>query len=153
MKKILGVGLLVSVFLLTGCGKNTVKTMVCDSTAKQGNIDMVLHYEVTYSGDYVKTVNTKEQLTSSSTATLEGYKKQIETLYKNFDGIDHYSYNIDLKDNTLTSTVSIDYEKVDIDKILAVDSSTEQLIKNGKININDIKEVYEQVGATCKVEK
>lgn len=126
--------------------------MICSATATQGNVDMTLHYEVTYHGEYVKTVNTKEVMTSTDTKTLEAYKTQLEDIYKDFDGIDHYKYHFEIEGNTLTSTVSIDYEKVDTDKILAVDDSTDQLIKNGKVKLEDIKKVYEDVGATCKMQ-
>ena len=160
MKKIYfaWIPLFILLFLIAGCGKEQevltgpLKTMICESSATQGNVKMDLHYQVTYRGSYVSTVETKEVLTSSNTATLEGYQKAILDIYKKFDGIEHYNYDIKLEENTLTSTVSIDYEKVDTKKLLSIDESTEALIKDGKVKLEDIKKVYESVGATCTLE-
>ncbi len=156
-KKLIWIPFIFCIFLLSGCGtteetKEPSKKMICESKATQGNVKMDLHYEVSYYKENVQKVETKEILTSNSTETLEGYQKTIQNIYKNYDGIDYYNYDIQLEGNTLTSTVSIDYEKVDTNKLLSVDSSTEQLIKNGKVKLEDIKKVYESVGATCTME-
>ncbi len=148
--------LLLSILSLTGCGQTQktfegpVKTMLCESSATQGDVKIKIHYEVTYQGEDVTYVKTKQVLTSTNTAVLEGYEKAIRDMYKKFDGIDDYNYEVKKEDQTLTSTVSIDYKKVDTDKLLKADDSGYQLIKNGKIKLEDIKEVYESVGATCK---
>ena len=64
------------IFFLSGCGKEeAIKTMVCESQATQGEVKMNLHYTVTYSGDYVKTVETKEVLTSDDEKTLHAIVK------------------------------------------------------------------------------
>lgn len=139
-----------SLFLLGGCeSQRNGKVMICSAKAKQGNIDMDLHYEVTFNSEYVKTVKTVEKLTCSDDKTLDGYKKTIDDIYKKYDGVDYYTYQAEIKDNTLTSQVFIDYEHVDIDKILSLSEDSEHLIKNGKIKLSDIKEVYENVGASC----
>lgn len=147
------ISLIACIFLLAGCsGQEQTKTMTCDKTMNQNNTEMDFHYAVTYSGEYVKTVETKEIMKSSNSATLEGYKEAIEKVYKNFDNIDHYDYNVTIEGDTLTSTVSIDYEKVDTDKLISIDKSVNQLIKDGKVKLSDIKSVYESIGATCKTE-
>ena len=142
------------IVLLAGCtSKTNGKKMTCSATATQGNIHIKMHYEVTFLGEYVKTVKTEEELTSSDKNTLKGYKNTIEDVYKKYDDIDYYDYKIEMKDDhTLISHVSIDYDHVDIDKIVALSDSSDQLIKNGKVKLSDIKEVYENVGATCKFE-
>ena len=65
--------------------------------------------------------------------------------------LNYNKYNVtEINGNTFTSTVDIDYEKIDTEKLISIDSSNSQLIKNGKIDINDIKNIYESIGATCK---
>ena len=77
-------------------------------------------------------------------------KAQIESLYSPYNDIEYYEYNVKIEDNKLTSTVDINYEKVDTDKLLEIDSANGQLIKDGKIKVNDIKSVYESLGAICE---
>ena len=42
--------------------------------------------------------------------------------------------------------------KVDTDKLIEVDSDNGGIIKNGKVNIDDLREMYEQNGCNCKKE-
>ncbi len=148
MKKIV---VLLGVFLvcLTGCGSKT-KTMVCTRTLNQGEISMDLRYEVTYKKNDVEVVKSIEKVKSDSSEVLDVYKKTIEETYKPYNGIEHYNYEVKIDNDTLTSTVTIDYSKVDTSKLLEIDSANGKLIKDGKINIDDIKSAYESVGATCE---
>lgn len=149
-KKILGVSLLsIIALLLTGCS-NTEKTMSCERSLNQSGTKTSLNYTVTYKGDYVSKIKSVETVDSTNSTILESFKSQVENLYKAYDGIKYYDYNVDVKDNKLTSTVDINYEKVDTDRLIEVDSANGKLIKDGKIKIDDIKSVYEQLGATCK---
>ena len=153
MKKIiiLGVALLI---LVTGCGQgNTTakeEKMICTRTANLNGVEMDLRYEVTYEGENVNRVQTTEKVTTDSEDTLQQYKQQVENIYSNFDNIEHYNYNVEINGNTLTSTTDIDYTKIDIDELLAIDSSIQQLLNdNDKIDLDSITQVYESAGATC----
>lgn len=152
MKKIiiLGVALLI---LATGCGTETEEKMVCTRTANLNGVEMDLRYEVTYEGENVNRVQTTEKVTTDSEETLQQYKQQVENIYSNFDNIEHYNYNVEIDGNTLTSTTDIDYTKIDMDELLAIDSSIEQLLNdNDKIGLDNITQVYETAGATCDKE-
>lgn len=157
MKKImiLGVALLV---LLMGCGqekKTDYKSMkeekmVCKRTANMNGMEMDFHYEVYYQGNNVNKVQTTEKITSSSAETLKNLESQIKALYSNFDNIENYKYQIIIDGDTLISTTDINYQKIDIDELLKIDSSIQQLLNdNKKIALDKITQVYEQTGATC----
>ena len=156
MKKIiiLGVALLI---LVTGCGQGNTTTkeekMICTRTANLNGVEMDLRYEVTYEGENVNRVQTTEKVTTDSEDTLQQYKQQVENIYSNFDNIEHYNYKVEINGNTLTSTTDIDYTKIDIDELLAIDSSIQQLLNdNDKIDLDSITQVYESAGATCEKE-
>ena len=146
--------LILGVFILllsTGCGNsNSTESMTCTRTMNQNGIKTDLKYNIEYSKDYVTKIKTIETIESSNTDILDTYKEQIEALYSPYKNIEYYNYNIDIKDDKLTSTVDINYEKIDTDKLLEIDSANGQLIKDGKIKVSDIKSVYESLGATCK---
>lgn len=137
------------IFLTTGCG-NAEKEMTCTRTMDQGGMKVDLKYEVTYSNDTVKKVKSTEKITSDSKVTLETYKKNVEQMYSPYKDIEHYEYSVKIDGNTLTSIANIDYEKVDTDKMIKIDSANSQLIKDGKVSLKNIKSVYESVGATCE---
>lgn len=139
---------LMALFFTTGCG--STKTMVCTRTANQNGMEMDLRYEVEYSKSDVNVVKTTEKIKSSSPTLLETYKETIEAAYEPYKEIEHYNYNVTIEGDTLISTTEINYAEIDTDKLLKVDSANGQLIKDGKINIDDIKAAYETVGATCE---
>ena len=145
---VLGVFILL---LVTGCGNNnSMESMTCTRTMNQSGIKTSLKYNVKYKGDYVSRIKTVETVETDSSDILNTYKEQIESLYSPYKDVEYYDYNVDVVDNKLTSTVDINYEKVDTDKLLEIDSANGQLIKDGKISVDDIKSVYESLGAICK---
>ncbi len=157
-KKLLILGI-IALVLITGCGQGskdiTVKEekMVCTRTGNMNNLEMDFNYEVYYEGNNVNKVQTTEKITSEDTSVLEQSKQQIENLYSNFDNIENYNYNVVIEGNTLTSTTDINYEKIDIDELLEIDSSISQLLNDdNKIDLEKITQVYEQTGATCEKE-
>ena len=145
---VLGVFIL---FLVTGCGNsNDTLSMTCTRTMNQNNIKTSLKYNVEYNDDYVSRIKSVETIETDSSDILNTYKEQIESLYSPYQDVDYYEYNVEIQDNKLTSTVDINYEKVDTDKLLEIDSANGQLIKDGKIRVDDIKSVYENLGAICE---
>lgn len=145
---VLGVFILL---LVTGCGNsNNTSSMTCTRTMDQNNIKTSLKYNVEFKDGYVLRIKSVETVETSSSDILDTYKEQIESLYSPYQDVDYYEYNVDIEDNKLTSTVDINYEKVDTDRLLEIDSANGQLIKDGKISVNDIKSVYESLGAICE---
>ena len=140
-----------SLLLITGCGKSSnFESMTCTRTMNQNEIKTSLKYNVQYEGDYVSKIKTIETIETDNVDTLNTYKEQIESLYSPYKDVEYYKYDVDINDNKLTSTVDIKYKKVDTDKLLEIDSANGQLIKDGKIRVDDIKSVYESLGAICK---
>lgn len=150
MKKSLLVVMCIGVLFLTGCGAEKEKTLTCSRTVNQSGIKMDLNYNVKYKGNYVTVVKSEEKITSDDAETLETYKKELEKTTETISKIEHYDHDVKIDGNTLTSTITIDYTKIDTDKLIEVDSSLKQLIKNGKVSVNDIKSVYSQLGVTCE---
>ncbi len=150
-KKILGVTLVFALILLvTGCGNTSEKSMTCTRTMNQNNMKTSLNYKVSYKGDTVTQVKSVETVETESSSILDSYKKQIEQIYSPYKGIEYYTYKVEVKDNKLTSTVDINYEKIDTKKLIEIDSANGSLIKDGKIKLSDMKSAYEQLGASCK---
>ena len=126
------------------------KTLVCTRTATlSSDVKVDLRYEVTYKDDSVTYLKSTEKVISDSISYLEAYKKQVENTYEPYKNITYYDYEITIEDDTMTSSVSVDYSKIDTNKLISIDSANATLIKNGKIDINSIKTLYESVGATC----
>lgn len=155
MKKILSLLLItVGVFTLAGCeskSNESEKTLTCtNNTTITDGVEADLRYEVNYKGDYVTTVKSTEKVISNNQSYLEAYKTQVESIYSPYKGVEHYNYDVTVKDDTMTSVVTIDYSKIDTDKLIEIDSNNSSLIKDGKVKLADIQAIYESIGATCK---
>lgn len=150
MKKILLPIFLITICLFTGCGAKEEKTMTCTRTLNQSGIKMDFNYTVDYKGDYVTNLKVVEKVISDDEEILETYKDQVEAIYEPYDGIKYYDYSVEIKDDALISTLNINYSKIDTDKMLEVDSSNKQVIKDGKVKLADVEAIYKQLGFSCE---
>lgn len=131
--------------------KETTKVLRCTKTGEvTTGVEADLTYEVTYTGSYVDEVHTVEKLTTDNEQYLEQYKTLVEAGYSPYKYVKYYDYDVQVKDGVLTSTVDINYAKIDTDKMIEIDSNNSLLIKNGKVKLSDIQDMYEQLGAVCK---
>lgn len=144
--------LLLGILVITGCGKEeaTSSTMVCTRTISQDAVSMDLKYTVTYQGDYVEKVESVEKVTTDATDELEKYKTTIEDTYKPYTSIKYYDTDVKIEGNTLTSTVVIDYSKIDYNEFTKIDSANGQLFtEDGKVKLETMESLYTTIGATC----
>lgn len=150
-KKVLICIALISMCFVTGCGKEEVKEMTCTRTATiTKGVELDLNYKVTYKGDYVQLVESTEKVISDDEEYLKTYETTVNNLYSPYSDIEYYEYDVKIDGNTLVSTSKINYEKIDTDKMIKIDSANASLIKDGKVKLSDIQAVYEANGATCK---
>lgn len=147
MKKV-GIALVLSMMLLCGCDSKE-QVLTCTRTVNQGDTKTELSYKVTHDGTYVKQVDSTEKVTSDSDALLQQYKTQIEALYEGYSDLDHYSNTVTIDGNTLTSKTIIDYDQIDTDKMIEIDSANANIIKDGKVQVSDLQSMYESLGTTC----
>lgn len=151
-KRFLLVALLAMVLVVTGCGnKEETKVLTCSrsATVTEG-VKMELSYKATYKGDYVEVIETEEKIISDNTSILDTYKTAVEKMYAPYKDIEHYNSSVKVDGNTLISTTKINYAKIDTDKLIEIDSANKSLIKDGKIKIEDVRSMYETVGAICE---
>ena len=132
--------------------KKESDAMVCNYEVKKDDYTLTGIYTVEYEDNYVTNVKTKEIINSNNDSILQSFKTQISSTYSPYDELEHYNYDIELSDNVLTSTTDIDYTKIDMDKMITIDSSVEKILVDGKININTMKAIYTTMGAKCTLE-
>lgn len=149
MKKLIGVGLVLSLcLLLTGCGK----TMKCSSKSPQKNYDISTDYTIKSSGKIVTSVTIKQVIESKDKKVLENFKKQLEDQYKNNNTVyGGYKYKVTINGKKLTADVTIDYKKFDLDKFVKTNGAMKEYVnKDNKLTVEGAKKMYESTGAKCK---
>lgn len=166
MKKLASIA--VVLLLLTGCNS---KNNVNDGGNEKNNNDVVeqkmtctLHtndvvngytldatYVATYKNDLVYEVVSTEVIKSDSKEVIDYFNNYVTDTYtkmnENYGG---YTYTINKTSQGLTSEATIDYEQLDIKKLVEDQPSMKSYVKDNKITLEGIKAMYTQMGATCE---
>lgn len=151
MKKFLAVALLVGVLFLSGCSNEKEGKLVCTMNKDMdGSTKLESTYNVSYKGGYAMMVETTETIIGNNSEALETYKSSLESMYGAYKDVKYYDNDIKVEGNKLISTTKINYEKIDTDKLVEIDSNNEALMENGKVKVSTLKDAYEQLGASCK---
>ena len=83
-------------------------------------------------------------------SNIETYKNVLENSYKEYNKIKYYSNVISVEDNNLISSTIINYDKIDTNKLIKLDKNNQSIIKNKKVAVDDIKNIYVKNGCKCK---
>ena len=149
-KNILLVGLIIMLVVVTGCGKSS-KNLTCTMNGEVvKGTTISSEYKVTYTGKYVDLVESKEVVDSDTKQILDAYQQTVKAMYSPYDDLKYYDYDIKLTDKQLTTTVKINYAKIDTKKFVEINPAIGKVVKDGKAELDTLKAVYERMGATCK---
>lgn len=143
MKKIILI--LATLSILSGCSK----TLTCTKNTSQQDVEITYEVKITHKDNYVTKTKTTETI-KAPLENLEIYSSVLDEVHGKFDNLDHYKYEIETKSNQITSTATINFEKIDISTYLKIDNAFQDIIKDNKIALKDIKKYYTDANYTCK---
>ncbi len=137
---------------LTACGgkEGSVKCTL-ESKDAVNNYSLAATYTINYKGELVESVDTVEEIVTEEKTILDTYETTLNDTYskmqKTYGG---YDYKITKDKDKLTSKVTIDYNKMDIDQFVKDQPALKNFVKNSKLTVEGIQSMYETMGATCK---
>lgn len=147
--------ILLSLVFITGCKseieKEKGKLSVINCT-RNGSIDGAtasLKYKIYYNGDYIKILSSVEKITSSDSDILDQYESAYKKIFSAYDGLDYYENNVTRKDNSVISETTINYGKIDTDKLLEIEGAEDNVIEDGKVKVSTWISFAEKLGASC----
>lgn len=151
MKKKIGVLLIFAVLLTCSCSKKS-GTMTCTNTVESNNGTYTSNLEskITYEDGYVNTITTEEVIKTKTDSQAKDFKELLDNYYIKYNKINGYSNTVVVNNKTVTSKTTIDYKNLDIKEFVKIDEANKQLIKDGKVLLEDIKANLKQQGARCK---
>ena len=130
--------------------KTNTGTLICTYTETSTETKISAEYQAKYKNRIVTRVKTVEKITLSTKEEVEAYKETLQEIYKPYNEIKYYENNISIKDTTLNSVTTINYEKVDIEVLLQKNKYFETIInKQNKVSVTKLKKLYEENGAKC----
>jgi len=134
---------------LVGCGDKEIVTECVRTGEIQDGVSVDFNYKVTSKNGIVLRIETIEKIISKDSDYLNKFKATAEEIYAPYKDVEHYNYEVIIEGNTLISKTDIEYSKINMDKLIEIDASNSQIIKNGQIKIDDIINLYNSAGATC----
>ncbi len=156
MKKILKSSIvLVMILLLTACGEDSsiassdgVKKCTRTGMVTDGSSEM--NYEVYYKGEYVTVLHSTEKVISDSSSVLDTYEDAYKSIFEQYEGLEYYDYKITRNSSSVTSDITINYEKIDIGKLLDIEGEENNVVEDGKVKLDTWLSFAEQYGVTCE---
>ena len=177
MKKIISLFcLLIICFLLSGCGSEevtkpdvtgtttVVKEIVSEDFNRNGTgklkcsqeavaedgIDVDLSYLVTYKNGNILELVSIQKVISQSNSSLDLYESAYETISDNYNGLKYYDGVVVRDSNSVTYTITINYDKIDIKKLLEIEGEEDNIIKNGKAKLSLWLDLAGKMGTVCE---
>ena len=169
MKKILML-LLIIVFLVsaTACGKKEEKSseksssgatvregIIHEHCTRTGKVDdnssAEMSYEIYYTGEVLNRIESTERVTSTTQSVLDEYENAYRTIHSYYKDLKYYDTNIIRTDSSVTSKMSIDYDKIDLKKLIELEGEEDNIFEDGKPMISKYKDLAKKLGVKGEV--
>ncbi len=143
--------------LITGCGKSSTEVSLYNGKgmlkcSREGTLDggtAKFSYEVSYKNGYITKLHSIEAVSSDDNSILDTYENAYKSIFASYKDLKYYDNTITRKDNTVTSETTINYAKIDTDKLLEIEGSEDNVIEDGKVKVVTWKKFAEKFGTTC----
>lgn len=155
--------LVISLLVLTGCNKNKVVVngekintgnmnhKHCTRSASAGDgITTDLQYEVYYTDDILNVLESTEKIITNDSSTLDEYENAYKNINKNYEGLEYYDTTVERTNNSVLRHTTINYDKIDTDKLLKIEGTEYNIIENGKAKYKLWFDLAKKFGAKCE---
>ena len=157
--------LLLAMVLIVGCEKQEEKVI---SNGKKVDTSKMLHkhctrggsvtdgeaslnYEIYYTGEKLNIIESEEKVTSDSSSVLDTYEEAYNKIHKYYEGLEYYDTRVERNDNSVISYITINYDKIDIDKLISIEGEEDNIFENKVPKVDKWLELAKKVGTKCKL--
>lgn len=120
-----------------------------EAVAGEG-IDVDLRYMINYKNGYIQELYAIEKVTSNDQNSLDEYEKAYKKISSYYEGLKYYDISVIRDSNSVTNNTVINYEKIDIDKLLEIEGEEDNVIENGKVKLSTWLGFASKLGTTCE---
>ena len=169
-KTILLILLVLSLFIVTACENQTTKnnkeevisngTVVktgkmkhkkCTRQANGGTgVDVELNYDVYYTDDILNLLVSQEKIITEDISILEEYEDAYKKISVNYKGLEYYDQEVIRTNNSVLNKTTINYDKIDIQKLLDIEGEEDNIIEDGKAKVDLYISLLKRFGGTCE---
>ena len=120
---------------------------------RDGSVDggkTMLYYDLYYNGNKLHILRSVESVISEDPTIVETYQDAYINIHKNYEGLQYYDANVTKGSNIVTSIMVINYDKIDIDALLKIEGSEDNIIENGEAKVDKWLELASKFGTKCE---
>ena len=129
---------------------NKKEYITCIKKTMNEDYTLLSNYKIYYQNEEVYKIEIKENVEAKTTNILNQIMQNIENSYKNYkEEIGSYDYEVKKEKTKGETKVIINYDEIDMEAYLKYNPDA-NLNENKRYNIDDLKKLYEEGGATCK---
>lgn len=132
-------------------GEKKVLHCTRDAGGRSG-MSVYLNYYLTVSGKYINEIHSIEEVVTTNKSDLDEYEKAYKTIKNHYDGIKYYEINVERTDNHVLNDLYINYDKVDIKKIIEIEGEEDNIFENNKARFDKWQELASKFGTKCEEE-
>ena len=89
---------------------------------------------------------------TSNQDDLDIYEDAYNNINKNYDGLKYYDSEVIRTKDSVSRDTIINYDKIDIDELLAIEGKDDNIIEDGKAKLNIWLDFASKFGTTCNEE-
>lgn len=126
-------------------------TLKCVTEAEAGEgIDVDLSYVIDYKRGNILNLRSVSKITSLDSDVLDDYESAYQGISGNYEGLEYYDTSLIRDSNSVTYEAIINYDKIDTDKLLAIEGEEDNVIVDGKAKLSLWLDLAEKFGTTCE---
>ena len=121
--------------------------------SREGSIEdgeVVLKYNLTYKNGNIIKLTSIEEVISDDQNILTEYENAYKNIFKVYDNLEHFENTITRTKTSVTSKTVIDYDKINIGKLLEIEGEENNIIENNKAKVEKWMELAKKFGTTCE---
>lgn len=129
-------------------GSGTLKCVQA-ATASEG-IEVDINYTIVYKRGNILSLRSSQKVVSSNQDNLDIYENAYKGIASNYKNLDNYDTSVVRDSNSVTYSAFINYEEVDLDKLIDIEGKEDNIIDGDKAKLSLWLDLAEQVGVTCE---
>ena len=131
--------------------KNGTGTLNCTTpAAADEGITVDLNYIITYKRGNILELRSIAKITSSNQESLDLYENAYKKISADYADLKYYDTSIIRDSNTVTYDTNINYDKIDVEKLLDIEGAEDNIIDNGKAKLSLWLDLAGKMGTTCE---
>ena len=131
----------------------TMEHKHCTREGSATDADVVLEYDIYYTDDVLNLLIAKEKVISASDEVLTTYENAYNSINANYTGLTNFDVSVVRGDTSVTSITSINYDEVDVDRLLEIEGEEDNIFENKVPKVDKWLEFAKKFGTKCELVK